>query len=657
MEQLLHTLKNMRILIYFFLICFIMSQNCLNAINLRGGYNIQKSEGKTETFRENFSAFKTFQPTKRISISSSLRYTKTKNSTHKTETITPTATLNLSNDIFTLDMSGTISETRDTMRNDLSSNLLNISFSSFYKKIVDFKFTYTKSNSKDNGAPHKINSNSKNFGITLKRTFFNHLSFTYDFKKNNYNNKVNYSKITNYLNTFIASLNTLSFRKDKFSAMFSSNFNYKKNKSKSSVFQKGLARFPIPVNILWNNNWNENEKFLKKGEFVKITVPIQGIDIIYFYTDTIFQEIAPTSVFWNIYWSETGDDNSWELLYSNVSLPFKFSDRFTKKGYLKLEIVDTSDQQVEIDSPYFECYLLVKTDKNYAILKTFSRSFSSTYSMQYNFSQKLSSLYNINFSLNNPSPGFKVKTVSHSITTRYMVNKFFSPSFLLSQNIKYNENSADTSNIDFSITNTSNILETLTTNFSYSKSLNYNNFKKTTSMDVYTLSINAKIFPDLNTRWSNSFTNTKTYSNKSSTKTYTSTMGIVARFTPSLTLTSNYSYTQNITPNNSIDQRVDINIAWRISEIMFINIGENITLPDSGKKTYNHNLSFWIAPTKKTQYNFSYAGSIAETRSNTFSNFFSWKINKNFSLKLAFNIQFQEGEHQWDSYANVNFTF
>ncbi len=647
----------MRNLICFFTICFILSHNCIMALNFRGGYDIRKSSEKSESFKENFSFFKIFQPTKRISLSSSLRYTKTKSSTHRTEIITPTANFNLSNDIFNLNMSGTMTETRDTKRNDLSTNLINISLSSFYKKILDTKITYTKSNSRDNGAPHKINFTTTNYGITVKRSFFKYLNLTYDLKKDISSNRVNKGKVVNKSNTFIASLSSISYRKRKFFATFSSNFNYKKNKTKSTVFEPGYARFPVNVNATWDFNLKEPDNFIKKDNNIIISVPEQGLDLIYFYTDNIFLEDVPYFVKWNIYWSETGEDDSWELLHSYVSLPFRFSERFDKKGFLKFEVVDTNNQKVEITTPLVECYILEKTDKNYAVMKVFSRSFTSNYSMGYNFTEKIESFYNFNFSLTNPSPGYRVSTISHSLTTRYNLTKLFSPSFMVSQNLKYNEHAEDTSNIDLSITNNFNFLNTLSSVFSYSKSISYTENRKTTAIDTYTISTNAKIYPDLIAKWDNSFAVTKNYLNSSTSDVYTTNLGIVARFTPSITVTTNYSLTKNLKPTASVNQTISLNIAWRISEMMFINIGENVSLPESGNKDFNHNLSFWVAFTKKIQYNFTYSGTNGKTKNSNFSNFLSWKINRNFSLKLSFNQQFQEGDYQWDTYASISFTF
>ena len=90
---------------------------------------------------------------------------------------------------------------------------------------------------------------------------------------------------------------------------------------------------------------------------------------------------------------------------------------------------------------------------------------------------------------------------------------------------------------------------------------------------------------------------------------------------------------------------------------MFINIGENIVIPDKGKKNYNHSLSLWIAPTKKIQYNLSYTTIRGKTKSDSISNFLSWKISNKLSTKVTFNKKIVKGDHTWDAMLGLSFAF
>ncbi len=632
-----------------------MSQYCLNCMNVKGEYTIRKIKNETESYNQYLSFYKVFNFTPKIKSSNTIKYTKFQKGTRQAEVITPTCTLNFNNDIFNLDISGTLSETLDTKKDDTITKFFNATYSSFYKKIVNLKLTYTKSTNKDKINPHRINNTSKDYGFSLKRNFFKYLSLNYDYKKTKTKNKVDNTTIITFIDNFISSITGLNYNFNNFNFTFSLNYNFKKSKIKSSTSDNGIAKFPIEVNFYWEPNMNKGD-ILKLNQEIIIQIPLIGIDLIEIYSDINHSELILSNVKWDIYISDTGDENSWELLYSNINFPFKFPKRINNKGYLKLKVISLLND-IELTAPFVKCYVLESTNNNYAKLKIFSRSLTTNASISHEFNENIDSFYNINFSFNNPSPGEEVKNISHSLLTHFNINKIFSPAVTISQNIKYNQYSPDTSNIDFSFTNTSEFLNTLSTTFSYSHSINFIESKKTNSSNNLNVSINAKIFPDLLAKLENTFSLIRNYESNSTTKTYSANLGITARFTTSLTLTSNYSLAKVLSPKSNLNQNILLNLSWRVSERMFINFGENVILPDKEVKKFTHNLSLWAAPTKKIQFNLTYTGNRGDETIDSFSNFLSWKLNNNWSLKFIYNHKIIGGKHKWDSQINLSFIF
>ncbi len=638
------------------IIVFFMSQICLNGVTISGNMNIKKSKENTEIYTENFSINNYFYPTSKIFISDSLRYTKTKKGTNETEVITPTATLAIQNDIFNFNFSGTVSETLKTKKEDLFSSNYNFNLSSFYKKIVDLNLSYSNSRTYDNLNQKKLDSETEQYGITLKRDFFKYFSSIYDFKKTINKNKVKETKNINYIENLIINFSKFSINFLNFNALISSNYNYRKTKMKADVNENGIALFPISTSIKTSPFLNE-ETYISDNQTIIIQIPETGVDIIYFYKDGVYLEQLSNTITWTVYWSETGEEGSYQIIDSGIAFPYPVKNTYKKSGYLKFEVSSLPDNNIELNNPLIQCYLVKTSIRGYAEMKSFSRSFTFNLNSEYQFNEKIDSYYNLTYSLNNPSPGLKKESISQSVSTNFNLNKLVNISTLLSRDEQHTEKSPSSISYNFSITNNSEILKTLTTTFTYGYTLNLISSKRTNSSHNFDFSINGQIYPDLTAKWSNSFSLNKSFSENSETKTFSTSVSVTARFTPSITLTSNYKLTKNISPNSTIDQNILNNFSWRISEIIFLNINENITIPDSGEKEYNHSFSFWIAPTKKIQYNLNFTTIRGTTKSDTISNFVSWKISNKISTKGTFNKKIVKGEHSWDAMFSLNFAF
>ncbi len=656
MEHLLHGYSNMLRLIITVMLCIMMYHNCLSGMKLRGNYLLKKNKEQPDIYIQNYSLTSSFFPTPQISLLGSVRYNEIHQSTHITQNITPTGTLGISNDIFNLNISGTLSETHDTQRNDISSSSYNLNFSSFYKKIINLNLNYTHSSTKDDGNPKNIDIESNNYGITLKRSFFRHFSFYYDFKKNIYENKIEQGKVITYNDTIIGSLGGIKFDFFKIKANFSSNFSYKRNRMKSKITKYGYAKFPIPAEIVWDPEIEKNSK-LTSDQKIIIKVPATGIDVIYFYTDSTYMSLIPETVKWDVYWSETGDEDSWELIQSSVSFPYKFNKTFSKEGYLKFEISYLPEDNIVLNSPFVECYIIKSSNKGYATLISHSRAFSSNIGLHHDFTQNIYSNYNFNFSLTNNSKGKETKNIYHSLSSFFNINKYFNSSISVSQNYKIVQDSPNSSTVSLTFSNNSQLIDTLSTSLAYSKSINYESNKKINSTDSITFVINALIYPELTTKWTNSFSYSKSYSSNVITRNYNSNLSITARFTDALTMTTSYSYTKSISSTSSSTHKITTNFSWRVSEKMFINYSESINIQSRTTPQYSQNFTIWMELTKKIQYNFSYSGNRGIIKNDSFSQFLSWKIGKNISAKVNYSNQISKGERRWSATIGLSFSF
>ncbi len=643
----------MKFVIFIIFWCFILSQVCINAVNVTSNFKYAQSSDSTDSFTQNYSFIESFNPTSVISLTGSFRYNKIKRGVQSKETLTPIASVDVTNDIFRLNLSGTKTETVDTKKSDIWMSNYNANLSSNYKNIIDMRAFYSKSSSKDDGNPKKINNVSNSWGVKLAKDFFKIFNFSYDFKKYINKNKLGNNKNIFTNESFIADLNNVEFDLKGISFKFLSNFSYKRDIDKSNVSENGYIKFPVFVNVTWQPELDE-KKFLLEGQSIILDLNNGFIDSIYFYTNGLLSENVSKSVKWNIYWNDklVQDEDDWEIIEKNVSLPFIFDQTFVKKGFIKLVVSEIGNESVELEEPMIKCFILRKSNGGYAKFENQNRSYRSNFSAEYPFTEHLRTVYSVSYNRNIPDFGGMSETIDHNLSVN-----FFNTSLTLSQNNKRTEGGNNTKNISIAVSSYKKVLDTLSLSGAFTHSLNEENDEKVSNTDNFALSINASIYPDLTLRWGNSLNLSKTYSNNTITKSYSANIGLTARFTKRITLTSTYKFDKSFGEKDSQNQSFLLNSSMRLSDIVFINGSENITLPDEGVTEIFHNVTVWVAPTKKIQLNFKYSGIRGSGKSDTFSNFVSWKIGSKVSTKFSYNKSFVKGADKWNSMVMLNMSF
>ena len=89
----------------------------------------------------------------------------------------------------------------------------------------------------------------------------------------------------------------------------------------------------------------------------------------------------------------------------------------------------------------------------------------------------------------------------------------------------------------------------------------------------------------------------------------------------------------------------------------YFNFSENLNFPDKGVTGVSHNLTTWLALTKKIQMNFTYSGNRGDNQLDSFSYFLSWRVASKISTKFSYNKSNSEGESRWNSLISLNVSF
>ena len=639
--------------ILFVVLYLILYQSCLFGITVNSMFKYSQSSDSTDVFNQNYTFVSSFTPTPRINVNSSVKYNKTKKGTDKFEMLTPTASISLNNDIFRLNMSGTITETVSRKKPERWSKNYDINFSTNYLNIAAVKTFYSFSSAKDDSHPKNLNTLSHSVGMTIRRTLYKILDISYDFKKYISNNKITDNKNIFTSESFFTNLHGISFRIKNLEFKFGSSFNYKRNIMKSKVLEGGYAKFPVNISTQWSLSTYEKKK-LFIGEAIIVDLNEQNIDLIDLITDGIYGEHVSPTVKWDIYWNNNNDtDNeTWSLIAKNVPLPYKFPQTFKKKGFIKLVVYDLPQKESELNEPLLECYILKFGTGAYAKYVTQNRDYKSDFSVNYRFNENIIANYRVNYNISNPLPGDKRKNIYQTSSLRVKHT-----SLTVSQNIKKTQNAPKTETLVFSISTYKDILKTLKLTSSFSRSISKENNKRTNLNDSAVLSVNATLYPDLTMRWSNSIYLSKSYSSGKRNKFFSSNIGLTARFTKKFTLTSTYKFDKNFGGNSPLNQNLSFNASWRVSDILFINGSENIHIPDKGTTEISNNATLWLALTSKVQVNLSYSGTRGKSRSDTFSTFASWRVSNKVSAKISYNQTVSKGERKWNSLISLNVSF
>ncbi len=653
----------MKLIKIIFAICLTLSQTCLFGGNYNANLMYTQSGNASDVLVQQYGFSEYLQPTKKITLSGSVKYNKIKRSTEKEQIITPTIFLNINNDIFNLDISNTQSSVINSKKNNLYSSGISINVASFYKKLLHTKINYSENKRSDSGKPKKINQKSHSYGLTVGRTVLKFFDFSYDYQKNVNKDYVNNDKSVSTSDNVRTSLKNIHNVIGRFRYNVAMNYNYRRNIMQKKVNQQGYAMFPVAVNVIWLPMAGNEKTYLPDNQTFILDLQNKEVDAIYFYINsTNNEEISPVAK-WNIYWHndtlppKSIDEEKWEPVAMNVSFPYKFNERFKKGGYIKIVAKNVPADTIEVNFPYLQCYIFNYSTDKYATLTSQNRDFTSSVLLGYKISDNLTTNYSVNYKRNNPSIGKLSENIYHHLGMNWLKSEKLSSSINISDNIRKIRTKPTNKTFTFAYNVNAKPVETIDVSGAFTHTLNKVGSRRTNLQDNYLLSLNTSIFPGLTLRWGNSFTMSKSYETHSTTKSYNLTVSSIARFTKKLTVVTNYNFNRTLTPPTNTSQNLAINTAWRISEFFFVNLSETYNIPDKGVTNINHNLSTWIALNRKIQTNFTYSGTRGKNKTDTFTYFLLWKVSNKISFKYSYTKSFLKGEKKWNTMVSLNASF
>ncbi len=606
-------------------------------------------------FSQSYSISMAPEATRAVTFGASCRYVNRKQGGETRETLTPTLSMEIVNDLFTFNLSGTQTQRKDTERPDITNRSWDANLTSDCKGYGDLRLYVGQSFNEDDARPRHLDDETLYYGLHLGKEWRG-MEVVYDYRGSDESDRVESSK-TDTDQHFLKI--SYSGTWNKLSMAAEQQFNVNKAVTKTQTSLGEPVYYPLMIGVVWSPPRPPNGDRLKVHQEFIIDLRNQPVDEIRFYVNETVEEQVPTSVRWDLYESEDGV--IWDELRTRITLPYRFIQTYQRRRYLRLVAVEVPIPAPELENPALRVYILREGSGRVETLTVKSESMRSSLSLGYQFTPDLSVHYYLTYDKSSPDPGNGSTNISHTLAANWFVNRYLEPAINLSRTTRDTENVGKDETTTISLTNTSQVYETLQVTQGYTHSFGKEMGRKSHTTDTFDVTVTANLYPDLDMRWNGNYSRAHNYEPSTTTSGIGSSFNVTARLTPDLTMNGiynvNYTESSRQGEGSSLDHYISIDASWSLSDDLTLHGSEALTLVDTGDNTLNSTYSLWISLTPKVQMNFS----IVNTRSNestyNYSAFISWTISPFLTLKSSYDRTEGNGEKQWGWMIGLNAYF
>ncbi len=642
-----------KIIFFVFLLCFFSAESTF-AIKPSFNWNFRTNEKGEWSILESYSANIVNDITDLIKFSGTMRYTRNRSKRTDVKTLAPSATLDLTNDLFNWSLSGYLNKSINDKGPDSTSITFDTNFSSHWRKIPNFLITYMRNKSYDNQSPHKLNSETRS--VTFNTSYKIHIiSLNYNYGKTKSFNYVSDSTSKNFSHYISGSLRKNFWGRLNFS--ITHGFLYSKSMSRAKAGEGGYAEINIPISSITGgvDDTPDEGKLteslpLKLEENLNLSLMMNYLTLnkVLLYLD---KELT-RDLEWDIYTSDDGEtwiyDSSISSYYSydpisdNHIHTMELSKDFRER-YVKFVLKTEPDEDVQITKveAYYTAYTPAKSIKMTSESQSQRTNISTSLKIRKNMNLMLT--YSRTLSQPDPGPSSIQKNLASRFSWRY--SQLFSPSLSFTQTSSKTRGSEKTSSRNFSFTNSSVFLKNIFTSTTFTLRRSYKEDRRTSQLSTISTKISSKILPDLSGSSTITGSRTKNYISDVKTKSFSGEIKLTSRLSPRLTLESTYRYSKSRTEgeNISVSRRRSLELSgtWRLSDILLIRSVRSWSWSD-GDKSWNGYYSLWLATSSNTQTNLRYSESSDGTK--TLFLFFSWVVSNKLSFTGSYTKTEKEGK-------------
>lgn len=614
-------------------------------------------------------------PTSAINISGNVRYaTREQQSVDKTTTLVPSAAISLNNDLFRLNLSGSLNTQQSGSEPSTIGHYWNSNLSTNYENPLwpQLRLSYGESQNTNDANPITVNTDNKNFSSSIDYSW-NIIKLRYNYRNNSSIDRIKESETQ----TTGHSAN-INLAKNMFDnrLMLNASYQFAINNSEvnihnpnekpiidliASAAYAGIDNTPLngtlpPVPTLNDQDILTPTSIGLPGigdlQNMVLQINLQTFNRLNLYFDRTLSTATLQRLHWTFYSSQ--DNTLWQPLTVIPAINYVEEDNGNTTAsiifQLPIKMVRYIKVVVETDpgfSTAFFTEFLAQEEIGEAGDSTTNEYTSENLqaSLNYHPWEPLQLVYSFDRSISDSDRSVLSTQDNHTVSSHLNLNRYLMLSLSLSENIDMTENLKTTRDRSYAFSYQANVLEDMYFTLNGTRSNHYNGDTMDRTSDSISTSLSTVIVPDLtanlNYQWSKSIN----YIDISDDKSNSYSFNVMARINPRLNISYFYNYNQTATHNASM--------LYHPSE--FLSFTASATLTDT---TQNYSTSLNWRVTRKIQADLHYLTSISDARPSYGSRLnLSWDISSYLSLRQNFAWSKSDSVNSWSGILSVSYNF
>jgi hypothetical protein len=603
------------------------------------------------------------------------------------ETLSPSGSLQVENDIFLAEISGLMNRTYNSQRYDQVDNRLEANLASNwdYRFWPDLSINIGQNSFSDNEEVHITDNSLKWYEFIAKWELDNFEAYySYytqlrdDFvEQSSYDEKKHFGRI-DYSRAFFANRMNLTFSgqiTDTTTDINAEGDTFEKRVNLSGGFA-GIDPTPLSGSLpaapgLTDGNTNNSVFTITPLENANLAIKsdVHPIDTLYVYTNPIDSQPAAetSSLRWDLYSSNDGFNWQKEAFnptttYDQTRSRFLVSVGGLERMYLKL-VVTGWPLSLVIPVTEIEAYSnQTSSDGMFAETQEYNRKLTDL-NLRYTPSTNTSLSYSLLWDDSDYTIGNDRTRLFQTGNLRWRYNQYFIPSFTINNTTTENSAIDDTSQRSYALTVQSLFLPTLETNIGVTRNENSTNNTLQSKNDTIHFNMTAALYPNLNTTLDINTIFNRNEENDSSNKNLGLRWTLTARLRPNLLVDfiAEHGSTEvgstEIADTDQSGGRATLNVNWRPSDLLSIlaNASQGYGDDWSNYKSFRLDTNLSLIRTSKTRFTVGHRiNSTEDDTINSLNANWSWNISEFLTMQSIANYLITQEENGW--YVNTRLT-